>query len=42
MGYNGKIQSSFKNNKLTIQIPEITSGNNLSGYAWVFKIENAL
>ena len=42
LGYEGKLKSKLKNRKLTIQVPGITPANNLSDYAWVFKIENAL
>lgn len=42
LGYNGKIKTTLKNNKLIIKPPVITPATNPCNYAWVFKIENAL
>lgn len=42
MGYNGKIKTVLKNNKLIIKPPVITPATTPCNYAWVFKIEKAL
>jgi alpha-L-fucosidase len=41
LGYNGKIEWTYKNGTLTITPPPITPANNPCNYAWVFKIAGA-
>lgn len=41
LGYEGKINSRFLNNKLQISAPPINPGNNPCEHAWVFKLKDA-
>jgi alpha-L-fucosidase len=42
LGYNGKIEWTYKNGTLNITPPPITPANNPCNYAWTFKIEGAV
>lgn len=42
LGYNGKVKYSNSGKKLIITLPAISPANNLSQFAWVFKVKNAL
>jgi alpha-L-fucosidase len=42
LGFSGKVDYSFKGNKLTIIPPAITPANIPCQYAWVFKLSNGI
>jgi len=42
LGFTGKVKYSVSGNKLTIQPPAVTPGNNPCQYAWVFNIKDAV
>lgn len=40
LGYNGEIDSMFRNGSLTIDMPTLSLNELPSNHAWVFKVKN--